>query len=116
MDMVYLAYLFAVAVGIVTAGIAARLWTWAAGGLVALLGASLLFLLPVNFARHEFTLTWNEAVKIDWWIVFLYGGGIALGALADHRAFPPHARPGFRGRRRPRQGGARTRPAARGRG
>ncbi|HRA92721.1 MAG: hypothetical protein IT541_06730 [Hyphomicrobiales bacterium] len=31
MDMVYLAYLFAVAVGIVTAGIAASLWTWAAG-------------------------------------------------------------------------------------
>ncbi len=31
MDMVYLAYLFAVAVGIVAAGIAASLWTWAAG-------------------------------------------------------------------------------------
>jgi sodium-dependent dicarboxylate transporter 2/3/5 len=49
---------------------------------VAMLGASLLFLLPVNFARHEFTLPWREAVRIDWWIVFLYGGGIALGALA----------------------------------
>lgn len=31
MDMVYLAYLFAVAVGIVTAGITASLWTLAAG-------------------------------------------------------------------------------------
>ena len=48
----------------------------------ALLGASLLFLLPVDLARHEFTLPWEEAVKIDWWIVFLYGGGIALGTLA----------------------------------
>jgi sodium-dependent dicarboxylate transporter 2/3/5 len=51
-------------------------------GVVALLGATLLFVLPTNFARHEFTLPWREAVRIDWWIVFLYGGGIALGTLA----------------------------------
>ena len=51
-------------------------------GVVALLGAVLLFLLPTNVARHEFTLPWSEAVQIDWWIVFLYGGGIALGTLA----------------------------------
>lgn len=49
---------------------------------VALLGAGLLFLLPTDLSRHEFTLSWGEAVKIDWWIVFLYGGGIALGTLA----------------------------------
>jgi len=49
---------------------------------VALLGAGLLFLLPVDLSRHEFTLSWDEAVGIDWWIVFLYGGGIALGTLA----------------------------------
>jgi sodium-dependent dicarboxylate transporter 2/3/5 len=51
-------------------------------GVVALLGAGLLFVLPTNLARHEFTLPWREALKIDWWIVFLYGGGIALGTLA----------------------------------
>jgi len=51
-------------------------------GVVALLAAALLFVLPTNLARHEFTLTWREAVQIDWWIVFLYGGGIALGTLA----------------------------------
>lgn len=51
-------------------------------GVVALLGACLLFVLPTDWRRHEFTLSWNEAVKIDWWIVFLYGGGIALGTLA----------------------------------
>jgi sodium-dependent dicarboxylate transporter 2/3/5 len=49
---------------------------------VALLGAGLLFVLPTNARRLEFTLPWREAVKIDWWIVFLYGGGIALGTLA----------------------------------
>jgi sodium-dependent dicarboxylate transporter 2/3/5 len=49
---------------------------------VALLGAGLLFVLPVDARRLEFTLPWREAVKIDWWIVFLYGGGIALGTRA----------------------------------
>jgi sodium-dependent dicarboxylate transporter 2/3/5 len=48
----------------------------------ALAGATLLFVLPTDVRRHEFTLPWDEAVKIDWWIVFLYGGGMALGALA----------------------------------
>jgi sodium-dependent dicarboxylate transporter 2/3/5 len=49
---------------------------------VALFGATLLFVLPTDVGRHEFTLPWSEAVTIDWWIVFLYGGGIALGTLA----------------------------------
>jgi len=49
---------------------------------VALLGAGLLFVLPTDLGAHEFTLPWREALKIDWWIVFLYGGGIALGTLA----------------------------------
>jgi sodium-dependent dicarboxylate transporter 2/3/5 len=49
---------------------------------VALLGAGLLFVLPIDARRLTFTLPWREAVKIDWWIVFLYGGGIALGTLA----------------------------------
>ena len=51
-------------------------------GVVALLGAGLLFVLPTDLRRHEFTLPWDEAVQIDWWIVFLYGGGIALGTMA----------------------------------
>ncbi|MBY0276532.1 DASS family sodium-coupled anion symporter [Candidatus Binatia bacterium] len=51
-------------------------------GVVALLAAVLLFLLPTDLRRMEFTLDWREAVQIDWWIVFLYGGGIALGTLA----------------------------------
>jgi sodium-dependent dicarboxylate transporter 2/3/5 len=59
-------------------GLAARL----PEGVVALLGATLLFVLPTDRRRRAFTLPWSEAVKIDWWIVFLYGGGIALGTLA----------------------------------
>lgn len=51
-------------------------------GVAALLGATLLFVLPTDLRRLEFTLSWSDAVRIEWWIVFLYGGGIALGTLA----------------------------------
>ena len=48
----------------------------------AMTGAFLLFLLPVDWRRRRFTLTWDEALKIDWGIVFLFGGGLAMGELA----------------------------------
>ena len=47
----------------------------------AIVGASLLFLLPGN-AKGEKAITWEEAVKIDWGVIPLYGGGFALGVLA----------------------------------
>lgn len=45
----------------------------------ALVGAALLFVLPVDSARREFTLTWSEAARIDWATLLLFGGGLALG-------------------------------------
>jgi sodium-dependent dicarboxylate transporter 2/3/5 len=50
--------------------------------LAALIGAVLLFVLPVDWRKREFTLTWDQASRIDWGIVLLYGGGLALGDLA----------------------------------
>ena len=50
-------------------------------GVVAILAASLLFLLPVNWAKREFTLTWSEAKDIDWGTILLFGSGIIFGAL-----------------------------------
>jgi sodium-dependent dicarboxylate transporter 2/3/5 len=47
----------------------------------ALLAALLLFVLPINLRRAEFTLTWREAAKIDWGTILLFGGGLSLGAL-----------------------------------
>lgn len=47
----------------------------------AVLGASLLFLLPINFARREFTLTWRSANRIDWGTILLFGGGLSIGDL-----------------------------------
>ncbi len=51
-------------------------------GVAALFGAGLLFVLPIDWRRYRFTLRWEDAVQIDWWIVFLYGGGLALGTMA----------------------------------
>lgn len=56
-------------------------------GVAALIGAILLFVLPgdrtagATGGRRPRALTWQEA-RIDWGIVLLYGGGMALGSLA----------------------------------
>ncbi len=48
----------------------------------AMVGAILLFVLPVNWRARRFTLSWDQAVRIDWGIVLLFGGGLAMGSLA----------------------------------
>jgi sodium-dependent dicarboxylate transporter 2/3/5 len=49
-------------------------------GVAALIGALLLFVLPGGRGRRA--LTWEEAARIDWGIILLYGGGMALGKLS----------------------------------
>ncbi|MCX8092233.1 MAG: DASS family sodium-coupled anion symporter, partial [Verrucomicrobiae bacterium] len=48
-------------------------------GVVALLGAGLLFVLPVDWRRGERTLGWAQARRIDWGTILLFGGGLSLG-------------------------------------
>jgi sodium-dependent dicarboxylate transporter 2/3/5 len=48
---------------------------------VAVVAALLLFVLPVRLSKGEFTMTWAEAVKIDWGTILLFGGGLTLGTL-----------------------------------
>ncbi len=48
---------------------------------VGILGASLLFALPVRWGAQEFTLSWREARRVDWGTLLLFGGGLALGDL-----------------------------------
>ncbi|VAW34726.1 Sodium-dependent anion transporter family [hydrothermal vent metagenome] len=50
-------------------------------GIVALLAAILLFILPVSFKERRFTMSWERAVSIDWGTILLFGGGLSLGAL-----------------------------------
>ncbi|MCY1139206.1 DASS family sodium-coupled anion symporter [Actinoplanes sp. Pm04-4] len=50
-------------------------------GVVAVLGASLLFLLPVSWREREYTLNWSDAARIDWGTIVLFGTGIIFGSL-----------------------------------
>jgi sodium-dependent dicarboxylate transporter 2/3/5 len=51
--------------------------------IAAMIGALLLFVLPISWRSRRFTLTWDEASNIDWGIILLFGGGLAMGGLAD---------------------------------
>jgi sodium-dependent dicarboxylate transporter 2/3/5 len=50
-------------------------------GVVAILAAGLLFVLPLSWPERRFTLNWNDAARIDWGTILLFGSGIALGSL-----------------------------------
>ena len=50
-------------------------------GTVAIIAAALLFLLPVDWKQRKFTINWNQAARIDWGTILLFGGGIVLGSM-----------------------------------
>jgi sodium-dependent dicarboxylate transporter 2/3/5 len=50
---------------------------------VALLCAALLFVVPVEWRRRRFALSWEEGKRVNWGIILLFGGGLSLGTLAE---------------------------------
>jgi sodium-dependent dicarboxylate transporter 2/3/5 len=59
---------------------AALPWLGLSDAGIALTGALLLFLLPVDLRRGRFLLSWQEAAAIRWDVLILFGGGLALAA------------------------------------
>jgi sodium-dependent dicarboxylate transporter 2/3/5 len=50
---------------------------------IAIFGALLLFLLPVDPKRGVFLLSWSHAERLPWGVLLLFGGGLTLaGAIA----------------------------------
>ncbi len=47
---------------------------------VGMIGAMLLFIIPVDARRGQFTMNWSTAVKLPWGILILFGGGLSLAA------------------------------------
>jgi len=50
-------------------------------GIVAVIGAALLFVLPISWRRQEATLDWGDAARIDWGTIVLFGTGMIFGAM-----------------------------------
>jgi sodium-dependent dicarboxylate transporter 2/3/5 len=51
--------------------------------IAAVVGALMLFLMPISWRSRKFTMSWEEASRIDWGIILLFGGGLAMGKLAE---------------------------------
>ncbi|MEM1087745.1 MAG: DASS family sodium-coupled anion symporter, partial [Pseudomonadota bacterium] len=47
--------------------------------LIAILGAVMVFVVPAGSGEKRALLSWEEAVKLPWGVLLLFGGGIALG-------------------------------------
>lgn len=47
---------------------------------IAIFAAIVMFLLPVDFKRGEFVLRWQDAKKLPWQVLLLFGGGLSLAA------------------------------------
>jgi len=45
---------------------------------IAMLGASLLFVIPADFKKGQFLLDWKSAVRAPWDVILLFGGGLSL--------------------------------------
>lgn len=52
--------------------------SWLDEYVIAILAAMLLFAIPVDWNKREFTLNWGDAKCVDWGTLLLFGGGIAL--------------------------------------
>ena len=50
---------------------------------VAMAGALLLFVIPVNLRRGEFVMTWEAARGVPWGVLLLFGGGLSLASNID---------------------------------
>lgn len=45
---------------------------------IAMCGGMLMFMVPIDFKKGEFLLTWRDTEKMAWGILFLFGGGLCL--------------------------------------
>ena len=64
---------------------------------IAMGGALLLFVLPVDVGRRVFAMDWDTAVKLPWGILLLFGGGLSLAAAISRHGVDAWLASGFSG-------------------
>ncbi|MFK7849281.1 MAG: DASS family sodium-coupled anion symporter [Rhodothermales bacterium] len=47
---------------------------------IALLGATVLFAIPIDLKKGQFIMNWEWALKLPWGVLLLFGGGLSLAA------------------------------------
>ena len=47
---------------------------------IAMTGALVLFLIPINFKKNIFVMDWHWASKMPWGVLILFGGGLSMAA------------------------------------
>lgn len=67
-----------VAVSWVTQPVLARVLPGISDAGIAMVGALLMFIVPVDWKRLEFSLTWDRAERLPWGVLVLFGGGLSL--------------------------------------
>ena len=57
---------------------------------IAILGALLLFLIPVDWKEGVFTMDWDSAKKLPWGVLLLFGGGLSLAEALEANGVSAH--------------------------
>jgi sodium-dependent dicarboxylate transporter 2/3/5 len=52
--------------------------SWVDEYVIAMFASLLLFIIPVDWKKREFALSWSDSKSVDWGTLLLFGGGIAL--------------------------------------
>ena len=47
---------------------------------IAMTGAIVLFLIPINLKKNQFVMDWHWATKLPWGVLILFGGGLAMAS------------------------------------
>jgi sodium-dependent dicarboxylate transporter 2/3/5 len=50
---------------------------------IAVTGALLLFMIPIDVRRGEFVMSWEDARELPWGVLLLFGGGLSLAGSID---------------------------------